>query len=116
MFILGDLNTFKNMSATAWTIMIASGFIGVAIPHVMYYIGIKGLGAIIADGLLLATPFATLVLSILFLNEKMTIWQIAGGASIVAGSVLLVIAKGRIDMTRETAQIKSASADKQPAP
>ncbi len=45
----------------------------------------------------MAIPFVTHVTASLFLKERMTPLQLAGGLILVAGGVLLVIARARAD-------------------
>ena len=75
--------------------MIASSLVGITFWHVLYYKAIRGLGTIVADGVLMSSPAITIVGSALILGEHMTVLQAIGGSIIAGGSILLVVAQGR---------------------
>ena len=74
-----------------------SAVVGMVFSHLLYYRGIHGLGPVIANGILMATPFLTYIGAWIFLGEEMTLTQLAGGVVIVIGGVLLVRSKARAD-------------------
>ena len=96
MFVFGDLVTFRVMDIKAWAVLIASSFIGVTFWHVMYYRALKGVGAVVSDGVLMVSPFLTVAGSAFVLGETLTPLQAVGGSILVGGGILLVIAHGRI--------------------
>ncbi|MBU0983025.1 MAG: DMT family transporter [candidate division Zixibacteria bacterium] len=99
------LNTFKNVLSTAllvptgfllgesilreaplsdYVLLLASGALGIGIADTLFFHSLNALGAgrsAIVD--CLYSPF-TIVLSILFLGESLTLWQFAGVAMIVS--------------------------------
>jgi len=95
MFLLGDLGQFRDLDGQTWGLLVISGFLGVTTAHVMYHRGIHALGPVIANGMLLATPLVTIVGAILFLDESMTLLQIAGATLVLAGGTFLFAAKNR---------------------
>ena len=106
MFVFGDLATFFVMGLKAWVVLIASSFIGVTFWHVMYYRVLKGVGAVVSDGVLMVSPFLTIAGSAFILGETLTPLQAVGGSILVGGGILLVIAHGRI--TKDEAVIPGA--------
>lgn len=99
MFLFGDFASFRKIDLGAWEVLAASSLVGVTFWHVMYYRALKGLGAIVSDGVLMASPFLTVVGSSYFLGETLSPIQAVGGFVLVGGGVLLVIVHGRA--TRE---------------
>ncbi len=97
MFLLGDLSSAACLDTILWGQIAASALIGIALAHVFYFRSIHGLGPVVSTGLLMAIPFVTHVTASLFLKERMTSLQLAGGLILVAGGVLLVIARSRAD-------------------
>jgi len=97
MLLLGDYAALGGAGGRVWLLLIASGFIGIAFSHVLYYRGIHRLGPVVSSGILMATPFVTLTGAFLILKETMTPIQWLGGLSVVAGGVLLVKAKAQIE-------------------
>ena len=93
----GRPGTLAPLSGGMWLVLILSGLIGVTFAHVMYYRGIHRLGPVVASGMLMATPFVTYTGAALALGETMAPAQLAGGITVVAGGVLLVVAKGQVE-------------------
>lgn len=95
MFLFADFTTFQKMDLQAWTVLSASALVGITFWHVMYYKALKGVGAIVSDGVLMISPFLTVAGSAYFLGETLSPLQAFGGFVLVCGGVLLVIAHGR---------------------
>jgi len=93
MFLFGDMSRISAMHSGLWGMLVLSALLGVALAHVMYYRAIHGLGAIISTGLLMATPFVTLSGAWLGLGERIMLLQFAGGATIILGGILLILAR-----------------------
>lgn len=107
MFIFGDwtkLGELGNQTVKIWGLLAASAVIGMVFSHLLYYRGIHGLGPVIANGVLMATPFITYTGAWIFLGEKMTPMQLLGGAVIVGGGVLLVTSKARAERPKGGAE------------
>ena len=96
MLLFGNLKTLGQIGSTNWLYLIVSGFFGVAISHVLYYKGIHKLGPIVANGVMMATPFITYLGAWLILGERLTLIQFFGGITIVLGGIILVIAKSQV--------------------
>jgi len=95
MILFADFTSFQKMDLQAWTVLSASSLIGITFWHVMYYRALKGVGAIVSDGVLMISPFLTVAGSAYFLGETLSPLQAFGGFVLVCGGVLLVIAHGR---------------------
>ena len=63
--------------------------LGTLTPRVALYLGIQLLGAPRVALISTATPFVTVVLAVLFLNEFLTVSQLIGGALILASMIVL---------------------------
>ncbi len=100
MLVFGDYSALGGLgdkTVKIWLLLAASGVVGMIFSHLLYYRGIHGLGPVISTGMLMATPFLTYIGAWIFLGEKMAWIQMLGGAVIVAGGVLLVRSKARIE-------------------
>ncbi len=95
MGLFGDLSTVRAMDRRAWAVLAASSLAGITFWHVMYYHALKGVGAIVADGVLMVSPFLTVAGSAYLLGETLSALQTVGGSLLVASGVLLVVAHGR---------------------
>lgn len=95
MFLFGDFSTFHVMDLHAWAVLIGSALIGIAFWHVLYYRSLKDVGAVVSDGVLMASPFLTIAGSAVLLGERLTTLQFVGGIAVVAAGILLAVAHGR---------------------
>jgi drug/metabolite transporter (DMT)-like permease len=95
MWAFGDVAIVTGLDMTTWGIVIASSLVGITFWHVLYYKAIRGLGTIVADGVLMSSPAITIVGSAWILGEHMTVLQAIGGSIIAGGSILLVVVRGR---------------------
>jgi len=93
MLIFVDMSRFRDLDGRTWGMLLLSGFLGVAVSHVMYHRAIHALGPVIANGMLLATPLVTIGGAVLFLNETMTLLQIVGTGLVLGGGGFLFLAK-----------------------
>ena len=80
---------------SAWALILASGFIGTTFSHIMLYYGIKRIGAVVSSGISLGSPIITLLIARFSLGERMTGSQILGGAVILMGGALLIVARSQ---------------------
>ena len=99
MFVFGDYSALGGLgdkTVKMWLLLAASAVVGMIFSHLLYYRGIHGIGPVISNGMLMATPFLTYIGAWIFLDEKMTWMQMLGGVVIVAGGILLVLSEARI--------------------
>ncbi len=97
MFLLGDLRPLASLGEGLWLNLMASALIGIAFGHVLYYRGIHRLGPVVASGILLVTPFVTYLFAVIFLDERLSAVQWAGGSLVVVGGGLLVAARAQLE-------------------
>jgi len=71
-----------------WAIIFGLTIISTVIPHLLFYEGILRLEASRVGIISTVEPFVTVALGVLFLNEKMTLSLLCGGA-LVLGSVII---------------------------
>lgn len=95
MLLFGKIGELWRLQAKTWPILIGSALLGIAFGHVLYYRAILRLGPVVSSGLLLATPFITYLWAALFLEERMTAMQLAGGLLVIVGGAFLVKAKAQ---------------------
>ncbi len=97
MLVLGDYSQLACLPSKVWVLLVVSGFIGIALGHVLLYRGIHEIGPVITSGVQMAAPFVTCSLAAVFLvNETLTGRQLAGGILVVAGGLLLVKAEVKV--------------------
>lgn len=78
----------------SWAFLLGSTLIGLVIGDLIYFESMKYIGLSRALPLSTIYPFFTIILALLFLDERIT-WVIVGGAAlIVGGAVLLAFPKG----------------------
>lgn len=95
--LLWRAHALGRLDARLWCYLIGTAFVGIAMGHVLYYRGIRRLGPVVASGVLLGTPFVTLLAAWLALDERMTALELAGGLAVVLGGACLVRAKARLE-------------------
>lgn len=95
MFLYGNTSDLLVLPGQLWFFVIASGLIGITFSHVMFYKGIHSLGPIVADGLLMLTPFITYLCAWIFLGETLSASRFLGGVIVVVGGFFLIAAKAR---------------------
>jgi len=88
-----------------WLILIASGYFGIAVADTWYLQALRNLGAgrtaIVAS---LYSPFVV-ILSIIFLHERLALWQWIGFVMVLAG-ILVVVYQRRYQSVDHAALIK----------
>jgi len=95
LLLFADIGRMKQAEPKLWATVVLSALLGIAFAHVMYYRAIHGLGAIISTGLLMATPFVTLLGAWLGLHETISALQLGGGVTIVVGGAFLLWSRTR---------------------
>lgn len=76
----------------AWTLLISSAFIGIAISHVTYYASIRKLGVSLSMGIIQLQPIFTAVGSAIIFREQLSPEQWIAGIVGVCGAVLMLSA------------------------
>jgi drug/metabolite transporter (DMT)-like permease len=77
--LFGDIKICTTLTLRPWLYIVVSSLFGIAFGHVLYYVAIKRIGAMIPNLMLLATPFIVLSLSTHIFHEKMSVLQIFSG-------------------------------------
>ncbi len=80
----------REFGTDAWTLIIASSFIGIAISHVSYYASIKRLGVSVSSGIIQLQPIITALASLALFNERLNAWQWLSGTIGIAGALLML--------------------------
>ncbi len=86
-----QLLTFPVLSVSpiAWTGIIFTGIFGSCIANIIWYRGISHLGSTKTSIYANLPPVFGIIVSFIFLNETLTLLQIAGGLVIMAGVILV---------------------------
>ncbi|MCK5152852.1 MAG: EamA family transporter [Spirochaetales bacterium] len=80
---------FYSVSGIAWTGLIFTGIFGTCIANILWYGGIRHLGSTKTSIYANLPPVFGIIVSFIFLNETLTLLQIAGGFVIMAGVILV---------------------------
>ncbi len=94
-FSLGDPMACVDFSAKVWFYMIFSGFIAIAIAHVLYISAVQRLGTTLPVIIMSFLPFVVLLGSHIVFNENLNLWQYLSGIIIIAGSIISVLVQGQ---------------------
>lgn len=89
----GQPHDCLKMPASGWAATVVSGIVGIALGHVLYYISIRRLGAMVPSLVQLAKPFAVVAVSYLVFGESLNILQWIFGIILVAGSAVAILAE-----------------------
>ncbi len=89
-FVFGNPGRIFEVGTFINVVLFGSGILCIAIGHTTYYVAIQGLGVAICSTFVLLSCFITVFLSYLIFEEAMNVWQIASGAVLVLGSLLIV--------------------------
>lgn len=101
MLVFGDYPRLAGLPLKVWALLAVSGFIGIAMGHVLLYRGIHSIGPVITSGVQMAAPFVTCSAAAAFLvDETLTGPQLLGGIVVVVGGLLLVKAKAQVNRPR----------------
>ena len=75
--------SFGGMNGTDWICLLIVGFVHTGVTYCMYFSSLKELPGQEAAILSYIDPLVAVLVSVLLLNETMTIWQLAGGILIL---------------------------------
>jgi drug/metabolite transporter (DMT)-like permease len=101
MLVFGDYPRLAGLPLKVWALLVVSGFIGIALGHVLLYRSIHGIGPLITSGVQMAAPFVTCSAAAVFLvDEALTGPQLVGGIVVVVGGLLLVKARAEVGEPR----------------
>jgi drug/metabolite transporter (DMT)-like permease len=89
----GDLARWRVAPAHVSAVMIASGIVCIGLAHTLYFYAIQKLGVAICATMMLTTPLGTMLLSRWMFGERLTGGQLIGGALLLAGGALTLLAK-----------------------
>ncbi|MFT6408931.1 MAG: drug/metabolite transporter (DMT)-like permease [Arenicella sp.] len=93
--------SLPSLTNLEWLILIASGYLGIAVADTWYLQALRNLGAgrtaIVAS---LYSPFVV-ILSIAFLGERLALWQWLGFVMVLAGILVVVYQRSYQSVDRE---------------
>jgi len=87
-----NLHTLAVLDATGWAMLLAIAIVGVVVANTLYFMGVERVDAGQASIITTVEPLCAVLFAYVFLGERLSALQLAGGAMIVAGAVL---AQGR---------------------
>jgi drug/metabolite transporter (DMT)-like permease len=91
--LFGKLGGIAKMSVGAWTAVMISGVLCIAVGHVLYYAAMRRIGATIPALVVLAQPFIVLAISYIVFGESLNRFQLFFGLVLLAGSALAIWAQ-----------------------
>lgn len=83
-----DIDRLARISARGWIATCVSAIVGIAIPYFIWNYGISRLGSARTSLYAYITPLVALIVAALWLGERVTPQQVAGGALVLAGMLL----------------------------
>ncbi len=92
-FIMGEIKAWKIPSQTSILNLLFLGIFCSALAYVFYLYGVKTLGPVLPSALLNLIPVVTIFTGMIFLNEKISLYQIAGTLLIIGSLTFLSIFK-----------------------
>ncbi|MFW6161684.1 MAG: DMT family transporter [Planctomycetota bacterium] len=95
--LLWRARVLGRQSPSLWVALVGSGLLDIAFGHVMYYRGIHRFGPVVAGGVILVTPLVTYSAASLTLGETMAWTQWLGGALVLGGGGLLLVARSQLE-------------------
>ena len=102
----GDLNQCVQFTPRVWFLLIFSGFLCMAIAHVLYVAAIQRIGTTLPVIILSMMPVCVLLASWLINHEVLNLWQYISGAVVIAGSVTAVVVQGRYTESQKLKNIE----------
>jgi drug/metabolite transporter (DMT)-like permease len=102
----GQCAALLELSGRSWFFLLGATLVGMVIGDLIYFESMKYIGLSRARPLSSIYPFFTILLALLFLNERIT-WSIVGGATlIVGGGLLLAFPRRTRSMHRGAATVR----------
>ena len=87
-----NLHTLAVLDGTGWAMLLAIAIVGVVVANTLYFMGVERVDAGQASIITTVEPLCAVLFAYVFLGERLSALQLAGGAMIVAGAAL---AQGR---------------------
>jgi drug/metabolite transporter (DMT)-like permease len=82
-----SISPIEKMPVMAWVALLSSGVIGIALSGVLFALCIQNFPVSVISPITASSPFMTVLISRVFLKEKLSGVQSAGVALVIAGSV-----------------------------
>ena len=84
--LLGHPERAVGMNVPAWTAIVVSGVLSIALAHVLYYAAIRRIGTTIPMLVVLSQPFIVFSMSSIFFRERLNPLQLLSGVVLLLGS------------------------------
>lgn len=99
LWLLG-LEMFRDVACSDYMLMLASGVIGIGLGDTLFFKSLNTLGAGLASIVDCMYSPSIIVLSIMFLNESLTVWQLIGATMIVSAVLSAGLERSPGDLDR----------------
>ena len=101
MLIAGDMTPVPQLGAFAWSLIVSSSLLGIALGHILMYTAVQRLGTAISSSCQTLMPFVTATVASLTLDEQLVATQWLGGVVIVLGAMVLLSLKSVIEPKKD---------------
>jgi len=88
-FFAPSTNTFQNISARTWLFIAAEALLATLIGDLAYFIALKRGNINDVTLIMSSSPLVTMLLSFIFLAEKISFYHFIGGLLIISGLILI---------------------------
>jgi drug/metabolite transporter (DMT)-like permease len=96
---LGHPERALDMNVPAWTAIVVSGILSIALAHVLYYAAIRRIGTTIPMLVVLAQPFIVFSMSSVIFHERLNALQLLSGVVLLLGSASSIWAQQHLRIT-----------------
>ena len=107
MFVMGKPATVFELPTKVVLLIAVSALVGITLGHILFYSSLKYVGVVINYSVGLLSAFFTAIMSYLFYDDKLTLFQWLAGTLILIGGFITIIAKKNVVLkNRSDQQIK----------
>jgi drug/metabolite transporter (DMT)-like permease len=106
-FIWGTITKtlYFHFEVIGWLPVVGTALFSSVLAMLTFFAGMNIIGPTKASILSMVEPVITFILSTIFLQEKMSIFQIFGGLIVLAGAILVVMARENSNSNEKTAKV-----------
>jgi drug/metabolite transporter (DMT)-like permease len=108
--LLGHPGRAMHLDAAAWTAIVVSAILSIALAHVLFYAAIRRIGATIPMLVNLSLPFTVFSMSRIIFHERLDTLQLLSGVVLLIGSASSIWAQQHLRVTPNRAAADGAPA------
>lgn len=107
--LLGHPGQALYMGLAAWTAIVVSAILSIALAHVLFYAAIRRIGATIPMLVVLSLPFIVFSMSSIFFHERLNALQLLSGVVLLLGSASSIWAQQHLRAQPAGAAVQTRS-------